>query len=175
MAIALRSGRRHVTHRPPWVRRRANDDGARLALFMVALLSLVAAALVLSGQVLQVSIPRSLVPQSRPAVTNRPTDGAVPASKMLMAASVEQSAVAPPAAAETARVLAVGVQARVANTDGLGVVFYSAPRASARMPAGLLEGTPVTVLELADGEWARVRSDARHAGWVRAAYLTPAD
>ena len=49
--------------------------------------------------------------------------------------------------------MAVGTRAKVANTDGLGVVLYAAPRDNARQPAGLLEGTPVTVLERSGDEW----------------------
>jgi hypothetical protein len=93
-----------------------------------------------------------------------------------MASVTEQPVSSPPPAAETEQApqaLAVGGRARVANTDGLGVVFYSAPRANARMPAGLLEGTAVTVLELADSEWARVQSDSKKTGWVRVTYLAP--
>jgi hypothetical protein len=73
------------------------------------------------------------------------------------------------------RGLAVGAQARVVNTDGLGVVFHAAPRDDARLPAGLLEGTMITVLELSGEGWARVQSTGQKAGWVRIAYLTLAD
>jgi Bacterial SH3 domain len=87
----------------------------------------------------------------------------------------------PPPAAEDAQPapesheLAVGGRARVANTDNLGVVLYAAPRDGARQPAGLLEGTSVTVLERSGEEWARVQSDSKKAGWVRAQYLVPAE
>ena len=67
--------------------------------------------------------------------------------------------------------LAVGARARVANTDTMGVVFYAAPRDGTRQPAGLLEGTMVTVLEHSGEEWARVQSDSKKSGWVRAQYL----
>jgi hypothetical protein len=121
----------------------------------------------------------------QPTATTRPTDGAIPASRLKAkaeseqpAASLQQQTVAGPVAAAAPpaeRVLAAGGRARVANTDGMGVVFYSAPRVNARMPAGLLEGTSVTVLETAEGEWARVQSDSKKAGWVRSAYLVPAE
>jgi hypothetical protein len=67
--------------------------------------------------------------------------------------------------------LTVGARARVANTDGLGVVLHTAPRADARRPAGLLEGTRVTVVELVGAEWARVQAEARQDGWVATAFL----
>ena len=70
------------------------------------------------------------------------------------------------------RALAVGAQARIANTDGLGVIFYAAPRDGARLPAGLLEGTVITILEFSGADWARVQADGRKTGWVRTAYLT---
>ena len=82
---------------------------------------------------------------------------------------------APGDAVPSVPALAVGRGARVANTDGLGVVLHAAPRAGARKPAGLLEGTTVTILELADAEWARVQSAARQDGWVPVAYLAPGD
>ena len=55
------------------------------------------------------------------------------------------------------------------------MVFYAAPRDNARQPAGLLEGTTVTVLEVSGEEWARVQSDAKKSGWVRVAYLAPVE
>ena len=33
----------------------------------------------------------------------------------------------------------------------------------------------VTVLERSGDEWARVQSDSKKAGWVRAQYLVPAE
>jgi Bacterial SH3 domain len=176
---------RHVVHRPPWVRRRQNDDGARLGLFIVALLAVAFSALILSGQWLDVSIPRSLMPPSGSAVTSRPTDGATPTAKLQAAstdmqpvpadASQPAADVAPAEAAPAKPALAAGARARVANTDGMGVVFYSAPRTNARMPAGLLEGTSVSVLDVADGGWARVQSDTNKSGWVHGEYLVPAE
>jgi hypothetical protein len=57
----------------------------------------------------------------------------------------------------------------------VGVVLYSAPRPSARQPAGLMEGATVTVLELVDTEWARVQADNRQTGWIHAEFLAPAN
>lgn len=71
--------------------------------------------------------------------------------------------------------LAAGAQARVANTDGMGVVLHDAPRKGARRPSGLLEGAKVTVLGMSGGEWVQVRAAGRPDGWVPAAYLAPID
>src|SRR3712207_7501276 len=43
--------------------------------------------------------------------------------------------------------------------SGRGVILHAEPRRGARTPGGLLEGTRVTLLELAGDEWARVRSE----------------
>jgi hypothetical protein len=51
------------------------------------------------------------------------------------------------------------------------VVFYAAPRDGARLPAGRLEGTVITVLEVSGADWARVQAAGQKAGWVRTAYL----
>jgi Bacterial SH3 domain len=80
---------------------------------------------------------------------------------------------AEPVRAEPA--LAVDGRARVVKTAGRGVVLHAEPRRGARLPAGLLEGAPVTLLELAGEEWARVRSPQGQVGWVPTAYLVPAD
>jgi hypothetical protein len=62
---------------------------------------------------------------------------------------------------------------RVVGTDGEGVVLHSAPQASARLPAGFLEGWELTVLERSGDEWARARGPNGREGWVRARYLAP--
>src|SRR4051812_21811638 len=95
MAVALHSQTRHVVHRPPWVRRRENDDGSRLALFMMVLLAIGFSGLILSGQWLNVTIPRSLMPPSGATITSRPTDGALPASRIQLAATPDQAAAEP--------------------------------------------------------------------------------
>jgi hypothetical protein len=176
MAIAIHSRRRHVTHRPPLMRHRTTESNAALPLIVVVLLAIGVTALLVSSQMLEISVPRSLIPAMQPAAPSRPTDGAVPVSKMSVSPVAEHAAVAPAAPADpTLRVLVVGARSRVANTDNLGVVFYAAPREGARQPAGLLEGTTVTVLELSGDEWARVQSDLKKSGWVRARYLVPAE
>ena len=182
MAIAVHAGRRHVTHRPPWGRHRTAGADAALPLVVVMLLTIGVTALVLSSQLVQVSLPRTLVPAFQPAAPGRPVDGATPVAKWSPSSPNVEPAAAPPVpAAEAASApsepaaLAVGARARVANTDNLGVVFYAAPRDGARQPAGLLEGTMVTVLERSDPEWARVQADSKKSGWVRAQYLAPAE
>ena len=123
---------------------------------------------------------------TRPAAAGRLSRGTTPVTTMSAAALTEEPTTDPavtspaPVAEITPRDsaprgLAVGAQARVVNTDGLGVVFYAAPRDDARLPAGLLEGTVITVLELSGEGWARVQSTGQKAGWVHIAYLTLAD
>jgi hypothetical protein len=192
MATAVRAHRRHVAHRPPWMRQRETESGAGLALGIVAVLVIGIAALVLSGQFVEVSIPDFILEMVQPSQPSRPVEGVVPAAKLSAAAlAVNPTAldasepgaasattaqdVPDAAAAPAAHVLAAGARARVANTDGMGVVLYAAPRANARQPAGLLEGTMVTVLELSDSEWARVQADNRQAGWIHASFLALAD
>jgi hypothetical protein len=66
--------------------------------------------------------------------------------------------------------------ARVARTDGLGLVLRREPSSDARTPRGLLEGTNVTVLERSGADWARVRGeDSGLEGWVPSQYLEPTD
>ena len=64
-------------------------------------------------------------------------------------------------------------QWRVANTGGAGVVLRASPRADDRLPAGLMDGALVQVLERAGPEWARVRSASGQEGWVPSRYLAP--
>src|SRR6187401_2738286 len=129
MAIAVHAGRRHVTHRPPWVRRRTAGPDAALPLIVVMLLTIGITALVLSSQMVEISLPRSLVPQFHPAGPTRPVDGATPVAKLSLntAAAVSPGQAAPAApAAESVEppsnpaALAVGARARVANTDNMG-------------------------------------------------------
>ena len=49
MAIAVHAGRRHVTHRPPWVRQRRAGADSALPLLLVILLTIGVTALVLSS------------------------------------------------------------------------------------------------------------------------------
>lgn len=188
MAVIVRSQRRRIAHRPPWMRQRDDEPGARLALGMMALLAVSLGAIVLSGQLFQVTIPRVLAQVVDRSQPTRPLDGATLVPKLtasslatgtiaLSAPADGPAAPAAPAAQvpESAQKLAVGNRARVANTDGVGLVLYSAPRPSARQPAGLMEGTTVTVLEMADSAWARVQADNRQTGWVHAEFLAPAN
>ena len=74
-------------------------------------------------------------------------------------ASTPSIAMAPRVVASMPSV-APGDLMRIVHTDGLGVVLRSAPRTDARLPAGFLEGTLVTLVEHQD-EWARVRGPGR--------------
>jgi hypothetical protein len=69
---------------------------------------------------------------------------------------------------------AAGTHMRVAHTEGQGVVLRTAPRVDARVPRGLLDGVPVTVIELSGAGWVRVRDDNGLDGWVPAQYLATA-
>jgi hypothetical protein len=196
VAVAIRSGRRQVTHRPLWVRPHEPESNAALPLIVVVLLTVGVTAWLLSSQMLEVSLPRDVIPRLPPSVPSRPTEGAARMSRIALSATTEPALAAEPAPATEAaqpnaedaqpvaeeaqpapesHELAIGGRARVANTDNLGVVLYAAPRDGARQPAGLLEGTAVTVLERSGEEWARVQSDSKKAGWVRAQYLVPAE
>ena len=186
MATTVDSDRCHGHHRSPWRRPRTTEPESALPFVLVVLLAVGAGWLLLSSQVLEITVPRSLIPTARPFALSRPFQGTTPVTAMsaapLMDGPTESPAITPPTPAiETiplppeSRGLAVGAQARIANTDGLGVVFYAAPRDGARLPAGLLEGTVITILELSGEDWARVQSDGRKTGWVRVAYLMLAD
>jgi len=186
MATTVDSGRRHGRHRSPWRRPRTTEPESALPFILVVLLAVGTAWLLPTSQLLEITVPRSLIPKARPATLSRPFQGTTPVTAIsaapMMEGPTESSAVTPetpvvetiPLTPES-RGLAVGAQARIANTDGLGVVLYAAPRDGARLPAGLLEGTMITVLELSREDWARVQFDGRKTGWVRVAYLTPAD
>jgi hypothetical protein len=176
------------------MRQREAESGAIMGLVIVTVLVVGLCALVLSGQIIQVTVPHIIAQIAGPAPASRPVEGVLPAVKVEAAslatspndvaatddaagAPADDAAAAQPDAAATPSTspdLAVGARARIFHTDGMGVVLYAAPRANARLPAGLLEGTAVTVLELSGSEWARVQADNRRTGWVHASYLTPA-
>jgi hypothetical protein len=174
MAVAVRAPRSHTVSRSARGRRhRTAEDTAPVVLMLVALVVVGIVALGLFSQTLDLTVPRGLVSAYDRAPVSRPADGAVPVAKAQPATAVD--ATSTQAAATATEGLAVGARARVANTDGQGVVFHTAPRPNARVPAGLLEGTAVSVLQLSGDEWARVQSDAKKTGWVRAAYLVAVD
>jgi hypothetical protein len=178
MAIAIQPRRRIVAHRPRAHRRMTEPESA-LPLVLLTAIIIVAATLVLTGHLFEISVPRSLIPSMHPAAPTRPTDGAIPVTKLSLTTTSKSLTGTLPDAAENPDVateqVEVGARARVANTDNQGVVLYAAPRDNARQPAGLLEGTAVSVLEVSGTEWARVQTDSKKGGWVRAAYLAPAE
>jgi len=158
-------------------------DALLAALMVVVALASVASA-TLSAPVYTVTVPRSLIGVTRRSVETRPRDGSVPVATATLGVGIEAPAGAPPESpaeasppefAASAPGLAVGTRARIVNTGGVGVVLHAAPRAGARRPAGLLEGRPVTVLELAGAEWTRVQADGKLAGWVPTGFLAPTD
>ena len=156
-----------------------------LAALMLALLIVGITTVLLSAQAVQRDAPSDLRLRFQHTAPSRPTDGATPPGRTANVSMAETSSAVPAEATPVAATvdasqagasvqaarLAVGRRARVAHTDGVGVVLHSTPNTSARRPAGLLEGAAVTVLELVDGDWARVQSDSRQTGWVPAAFL----
>jgi len=187
MAIAVRQQQHRVVHRPPWVRRRGGEPDAVLAMLMLAMVMggslVVAASLALPSSPAAFSL-RSLFPSE---VAARPRAGFAPIAvtsviapaEATRAASVPASDVAPsapdeaPAAEMTAASWQprIGEAARVAHTDGLGVVLHAAPSTGARLPAGLLEGTRITVLEAVGPDWVRVQTDTGRSGWIPPGFL----
>ena len=80
MAIAMHpQGQSVTTHRPPWMRQRANDNSGRLGLLLMVPLAAVLMGVVLSGQLFAVTIPRSLLSLSHGSSIVRPAEGALPA------------------------------------------------------------------------------------------------
>jgi hypothetical protein len=79
----------------------------------------------------------------------------------------------PPAEAALASVVPRDEVLRIAHTDGRGVVLRTAPRADARVPRGLLEGTRVTVLGSEGATWVHVRAESGLDGWIPSQYLAP--
>ncbi len=201
MAIAVRQQQHRVVHRPPWVRRRGGEPDAVLAMLMLAMVMggslVVAASLALPSSPAAFSL-RSLYPSE---VAARPRAGFAPIAvtsviapaEATRAASVPASDVAPsapdeapsapdvapsapdeaPAAEMTAASWQprIGEAARVAHTDGLDVVLHAAPSTGARLPAGLLEGTRITVLEAVGPDWVRVQTDTGPSGWIPSGFL----
>jgi hypothetical protein len=105
------------------------------------------------------------VAPAAPIATLAPT--AVPAATAVPRATQ----VATPAATAVA---GAGRRARIVRTGGRGVVLYSSPRQGARLPAGILEGAIVSVLETSGAEWTRVQGGGQ-TGWVRSEFLGPAN
>jgi hypothetical protein len=88
------------------------------------------------------------------------------------AADVKPEAAVQPTAQPTAVATATpGAQARVAHTDGVGVVLRASPRDSDRMPRGFMDGAEVTVVERQGSDWVRVRGANGQEGWIPAKYL----
>ena len=104
-----------------------------------------------------------------PAATLVPTAG--PPATAVPRATAAATPVATPAATTIA---GAGRRARVVKTSGRGVVLYSSPRQGARLPAGILEGAVVSILETSGAEWTRVQGTGQ-TGWVRSEFLGPAN
>ncbi len=61
--------------------------------------------------------------------------------------------------------------ARVAHTDGVGVVLRASPHDNDWTPRGFMDGDAVTILERKGDDWVRVRGPNDQEGWVPAKYL----
>jgi hypothetical protein len=111
------------------------------------------------------------------ALAEREAAAAVPAATLVPTAGPAATAV--PRATQVATpaataVVGTGRRARIVKTGGRGVVLYSSRRQGARLPAGILEGAIVSVLETSGAEWTRVQG-AGQTGWVRSEFLGPAN
>jgi len=78
------------------------------------------------------------------------------------------------AAGPTAQPANAGVRATIGRTDGIGVVLRNSPNDADRTHSGLMDGTPVTLLEFSGSDWAQVRADNGLTGWVPIRYVMPA-
>ena len=177
MAIAIHRRRRRPAPRPSWMRHRAHEHDTLLAAFMVAIIVASITIIVRSAPGDAVAASRSLVMTLRRSVPTRSGAGtaALPtrAPADTLPAPIIETASTPSDPAVPR--LVVGGRARVVNTDGLGLILHAAPRADARTPAGLLEGTTVTILEFASEDWTRVQAETRQVGWVPTVFLAPSD
>ena len=182
MAIVAPIGR-HIPARRIGV----HEEASRVSAFLMLSLLIVGLA-GLAVLIQSVDAPRDRA--ERPTRMISPPVGAPPATEPAAPSVEEQPAstaaifavpsVAPDAApagvpapdlAVAAAAPPVSGAARIANTDGLGVVLYTAPRAGARSPRGLLEGASVTVVEASGADWTRVRALSGLDGWVPTRYL----
>ena len=181
MVIAADSRAGPVARRPSSARWRSTEPEAILAALMVVMLLIGFTAVVLA-----VWADRPPVaPRERPIegwVGGTPDAQAVGSSEASAPVPTIVPSAPPPALSvsqsepvATGTVLAANGQVQVAHTAGRGVILHAEPRKDARMPSGLLEGTRVTVLELAGTDWARVQSAQGRVGWVPTAYLVPVD
>jgi len=185
VAIAIDAGERSRPSRPTWMRQRSTEPTTALTALMLALIMTGVSVAVLVEQSLEFPSPRFTFSSAESHRPIRPVDGTPPvvANSPAVSTDVQPMTVTQPESSVVPTepghpptpTLAVGARARVTNTDGVGVVLHSAPRPGARQPAGLLEGTGVTVLELSGADWVRVQSETRQTGWVPSSFLAPSD
>src|SRR4051794_34243617 len=91
MAVAVDPHRRHVAHRPPWMRQRETEAGAGLALGMMGMLAVGLVALMVTGQFVQVSIPGFIRQAVEPPQRLRPVEGVVAPTQFSAAALSSKS------------------------------------------------------------------------------------
>jgi uncharacterized protein YgiM (DUF1202 family) len=78
-----------------------------------------------------------------------------------------------PLIAATASATNTANHGTISHTDGVGVVLRNSPNDADRTTSGLMDGTPVTILERSGGAWLHVRADNGRTGWVPAQYVAP--
>jgi hypothetical protein len=115
---------------------------------------------------------RSEVVSQRPGSGFQPGSQAQPQQQQAPAA-VQAQPEAKPHAQPTVQPTAT-VQtgtARVAHTDGAGVVLRASPKDNDWTPRGFMDGAEVTILERQGTDWVRVRGSNNQEGWIPAKYL----
>jgi hypothetical protein len=159
------------------MRHRADEHHTLLAAFMVTLSIASIMILVRSAPGSEVPASRSLVITLLQSIRTRSSARTAPLATPAPADTPPTPIIesAPDASGPPVPRLVVGGQARVVKTDGLGLILHAAPNTETRRPAGLLEGTTVTILELASDEWARVQAETQQVGWVPTGFLAPID
>ena len=132
-------------------------------------LAVVAPRLLPTGEsAIDAAAPEEAADAAAPAV---PAATLVPTAGPAATAVPRATQVATPAATAVA---GTGRRARIVKTGGRGVVLYGSPRQGARLPAGILEGAVVSILETSGAEWTRVQGGGQ-TGWVRSEFLAPAN
>jgi len=161
---------RHVAARPAWIRPRGHESSPALTALMFALI-LVGVAVIMHAVQAYASpsarLGRVATAEAAPLEAASPV---APAPETVIADPVTPEGTVAEAQAP-APSLGAGQGARIANTDGLGVVLHAAPRTGTRTAVGLLDGVHVTVLDLTDSDWAQIRSERGQVGWIPATYL----
>jgi hypothetical protein len=170
--MAMRSNASH------WERSAGEDQHIGAVILIVLIGAMVFGAFVFWQMSGNTRAPDLASVTSRPAgqAADRPGSGykapvsaaqAQPAEQAQTQPAIEVKPTVQPTAAPTP---ATNV-ARVAHTDGVGVVLRSAPVDAARMPRGFMDGAEVTILERQGTDWVKVRGTNGQEGWIPSKYL----